>query len=735
MGTSGDMSTSNQYVKYHITIDQGAQSVANNNTNVTVSVYFWRTNSGYSTYGSGTVYCKINGTTYSASVSTSQKITSSGITLFSKNLDIGHNSDGTKTLTCSAWISIDAPLSSSEQSYSQTLTTIPRTSQPSLNASTVTMGNSVTIYTNRASSSFTHSIYYQYGSTGWQTIATGVATSYTWTVPTSFATSTPNSTNLSVTIIQETYASGTYIGYKTVGMTATVPTSYVPTISSVTLSETVSGISAKFGGYVQGKSKIQGVVSASGSHGSTISAYNSTTNSQNFTSSTFTTNEISGSGSKSVSTTVTDSRGRTANATTNYTVIPYTNPTITTFTVARANSSGVLDDQGTYVLCTINASISAVNNLNDKTFTIQYKKSTDSTYTSITITPGGTTYAYNSTYLVSGISTDYQYNFVLTLTDYFATVTNAQNVPTGFTLMDFNQSGKSIAFGQVSTANSTDKKMQIALATEITGDLAVSGNITNANTGYFNGRRMQYIPHGIDNITGWYLALSGSITPQYENLAFSLHVTEVFSGASGILYANIRVDNYVLSVNSFRLSSSGNGLSMSNFTLRTSGSNFYLYAMTYGGYQSYLFEVLSESTLVGQTNSPTFTFNNPAAANTVSTPTGTHPTSYGTQVLYSNASGTNGTITLSETAANFSYFEIYFWGDGYDIVKVYAPNGKKAALFSGNVSGGIMYQYYSGLNISGTSITWSDHNWIWGSSTFSVASTGNGKVYYVIGYR
>ena len=439
MGTSGDMTTSNSHVLYHITIDQGAQSVANNNTNVTVSVYFWRNNTGYTTYGNGTVYCKINGTTYSASVGVSQKITSSGITLFSKNLDIGHNADGTKTLDTSAWISIDAPLSSSEQSYSQTITTIPRTSQPSLSASTVTMGNAVTIYTNRASSSFTHNIYYQYGSTGWQTIATGVATSYSWTVPTSFASDTPNSTNLGMTIIQETYASGTYIGYKTVGLTATVPTSYVPTISSVTLSETVSGLAAKFGGYVQGKSKIQGVISASGVSNSTISSYSSTTNSQSFSASTFTTNELVSSGSQSVSTTVTDSRGRTSSVkTTSYTALAYANPTITTFTVARATSGGVLDDQGTYVLCTINAKIANVNNLNNKTFKIKYKKVSDSTYTEIVITPSGTTYTYNSTYLVSGISGDYEYNFMLELTDYFTTVTNRQNIPTSFKLMDFN---------------------------------------------------------------------------------------------------------------------------------------------------------------------------------------------------------------------------------------------------------------------------------------------------------
>lgn len=126
MGKSGALSTSNQYVKYNIEIIQNSQSIANNTSNVTVKVRFYRTNTGYETYGTGTVYCKINGTQYSASVTPSQKITNSGIVLFSKTLNISHGTDGKKTLTCSAWIDINAPLTSSEQSYSQALTTIPR---------------------------------------------------------------------------------------------------------------------------------------------------------------------------------------------------------------------------------------------------------------------------------------------------------------------------------------------------------------------------------------------------------------------------------------------------------------------------------------------------------------------------------------------------------------------------------------------------------------------------------
>lgn len=126
MGTSSTFSTSNSHVKYNISVSTNWQTVAENYSSVHIKVNFWRNNSGYQTYGTGVVYCKINGETHTASVSPSQKITENGITLFEKDVAVYHNNDGSKYLEVSAWISLDTPLSSSEQSYGEWLTTIPR---------------------------------------------------------------------------------------------------------------------------------------------------------------------------------------------------------------------------------------------------------------------------------------------------------------------------------------------------------------------------------------------------------------------------------------------------------------------------------------------------------------------------------------------------------------------------------------------------------------------------------
>ena len=77
MATSSNFSTSNQYIKYRIIVTENSYSVANNTSNVTVKVQAWRTNQGYETYGTGTCYVNIDGTT---SVSETTKAKLSAIT-------------------------------------------------------------------------------------------------------------------------------------------------------------------------------------------------------------------------------------------------------------------------------------------------------------------------------------------------------------------------------------------------------------------------------------------------------------------------------------------------------------------------------------------------------------------------------------------------------------------------------------------------------------------------------
>ena len=83
-GATYKYSICQEYIKYKIEVTVNSQSIENNTSNITVKVWFFRTNQGYTTFGSGTCYCSINGTSYSQAVTSSQKITSSPIALFTK---------------------------------------------------------------------------------------------------------------------------------------------------------------------------------------------------------------------------------------------------------------------------------------------------------------------------------------------------------------------------------------------------------------------------------------------------------------------------------------------------------------------------------------------------------------------------------------------------------------------------------------------------------------------------
>lgn len=115
MPTSQNFDTSNKYVKYRIEVTVNSQNIQNNTSNITVKVYFFRTNQSYTTYGTGTCNCNINGTSYSQGIGLSQKITSSRIYLLTQTVDIPHGNDGSNSVWVSAYIDHNAPLSIADQ--------------------------------------------------------------------------------------------------------------------------------------------------------------------------------------------------------------------------------------------------------------------------------------------------------------------------------------------------------------------------------------------------------------------------------------------------------------------------------------------------------------------------------------------------------------------------------------------------------------------------------------------
>ena len=432
-----------------------SQSVANNTSTVTARVQLVSTGASYTIVSSANKSgsLTINGATYTfnftASLSGNQTKT-----IYTKTVTVAHNADGTKTCAFSATAGINVTLSGTyygnvTASGNGVFNTIARASTISSVTSSVSVNgtNAVTVNIARASTGFTHYVVFSFG--GYSQAVTGVGTSTSYAIPQSWLNAIPNATSGTATVTVTTYSGSTKIGSAVSGnFTLTVPANVVPTISAVTMAEAVSGLAAQFGGYVQNKSKIAVSITAAGALSSTIKSYKTTIQGANFTAASFTSGILTQSGTSNVTITVTDSRGRTATTTRSITVAPYSAPKITTFTAIRANGLGSADDNGTMALARVVFSVSAVNNKNAKSYIVESKPKTSTNWTTVS---SGSTYTYDSNMLIAGnFSPDASYDLRISLTDYFGTVTAQTDIATAYTLLDFNASGKGIAFGKVS---------------------------------------------------------------------------------------------------------------------------------------------------------------------------------------------------------------------------------------------------------------------------------------------
>jgi hypothetical protein len=278
---------------------------------------------------------------------------------------------------------------------------------------------------------------------------TGVGTSTSYAIPTSWLNAIPNATSGTAKVTVTTYSGSTKIGSAvSKNFTITVPSTVVPTFSSVAVNDTTT-YQGTFGNMVQNKSKPKFTITAAGALGSTIKTYKTVFEGKSYTGATPTTSVITKSGLVTATITITDSRGRTASTTKQWTVVAYTAPKIISFQGSRCLADGTESYEGTYLKVALNFSISSVNEKNAKSYSVEYKLKTATTWTALT---SGSVYALNTSIVsASGfMSIDSSYDIRLSVKDSFVTVTSTFEIPTAFTLLDFNASGKGIAFGKVS---------------------------------------------------------------------------------------------------------------------------------------------------------------------------------------------------------------------------------------------------------------------------------------------
>lgn len=449
-------------IKLKFSWEAGTQNIANNYTPVTwkLQLISMISSAVINSTASKDWSVTVNGTTKSG---TNTVGISGGATktLASGSLNITHNSDGTKTFNYSFSQEFNITYSGSSigtitGSGSGTLNTIPRGSVLGT-ISAFTIGNAITIPITKYSSSFTDTLTISVAGETVKTvnnITNNASVSFTTAELNNIYSLLPTATSGTFTFKLTTKSGTTTIGTSTKSVKGSISSSIKPSISSVSLSEGTSGLASKFGFYIQNKSTLNVSISASAGNGSSIDSYKVVVNGSTYTSRTFTTGVLRTSGSNTITTTVTDKRGRTATNSTTFSVTAYTEPTISSFSVVRCDASGNADEEGAYALVNASASITSLSNKNNKTFTLQYKTKSDSSYTTAQTYTSG--YTYTATNLIiANIDVDEPYDFLLTATDYFSSTLKTLNLATAYTIMDFKANGQGIAFGKVSSNDDT----------------------------------------------------------------------------------------------------------------------------------------------------------------------------------------------------------------------------------------------------------------------------------------
>jgi hypothetical protein len=235
-------------------------------------------------------------------------------------------------------------------------------------------------------------------------------------------------------------------------MTLSVPSSVGLTCSSgwATASPYNTGTAAAgISRYVSGISKAQvtftsSKISTSNAYGASIAYYKIVYGSETSAASPYLTPVLSGTGTKSLTAYVYDSRGRYVSATLSFDVLSYAKPTLMNISAYRSTSSGAASDEGTYISVKADAVYSDLAGGNTAALRARYKTA-DGDYGSYTTLTSGVAKVLGG----GAISTASTYTVEISLSDGLGYDTAyTETIPTASVFFQGNDRGTAAAFGK-----------------------------------------------------------------------------------------------------------------------------------------------------------------------------------------------------------------------------------------------------------------------------------------------
>ncbi|OCN02983.1 hypothetical protein A7X67_06130 [Clostridium sp. W14A] len=444
------------------------QNISANTSTITASLYVHRDSYGPSYADSCIAYININGAramTYTAGFTIGSSWVQIGSTV---TATVAHNADGTKIVNITGYFnsSVTSKLENLSVSQNITLTTIPRASQITASSGSFNIGGSITIYTNRKSTSFTHALNLYFGGYA-TTITYDITDSYTWNTSgwaSVMYQQIPNTNTGTGTLRLITYdAGGSVVGYTELGITAHVVNSN-PSFTNFSYADVDSNTVALTGDssqIVQTKSNLRVTVTgAAAQNYATVSSYRVQYGSKTVTSSSNVISFGTVSASDSLIVSVVDSRGNTAQQSAAISTIPYSPPVISSVSLSRVNNieaGTVLECAGTYAAYMVMKSQYYLK--------YRYKTTSSSTwsdYVTVTPTVSGGDFSFNAS--IGNFDIDSSFNFEIVAFDYYVSIVQSALLPTAKPVF-------SIRDGQIGV-----NKIPENGALDISGDVYISGS-------------------------------------------------------------------------------------------------------------------------------------------------------------------------------------------------------------------------------------------------------------------
>lgn len=539
-----DLIGTNNEQGYHTIRCYGVFNVTGNNWsayNIKASVAGQENSLGYQSYGRGSY------------------------TLVSKDVNVYATNEG----KCS--YSFGGQLTSGYQSSSWAsgtayLPDIPRSSIPTINNQTTNqpnfnIGETIRIYTNRKSTSFTHKVYFNYGETELE-IATGITDYYdydTSTIANALYALIPTEKSYAGTITLKTYSGTTQIGTtKSCNYVANVVNSD-PIFTDFDFADTNSATTTLTGNNkynVNNYSNITATIStsnkASAINGAEMVMYRFVIGNDSVDIPYSNSASVSGTINKAVTGIYTvyaiDSRGNSTAVTKQATsIINYTELVRTTNPSSKRNTGVGEEYTLNYAGNLWNQSFGSVTNT-IVSATYRYKKSTSSTWINGTtnIMPTVSNDTFSFTGLIkgdtnAGFDINDSYNIEVTVADKLSTVT--------YTVLLINgRPNIAIAKDGVSVGAKYD--------TNVGGTLQVNGELFVEINGNKVNVKDLHLPTISDGGNGWTKADYGGYVEYYKNIS----VSKTFSASGWGFLSDIgTLPTDVSSFNSSTMSFSGNG--------------------------------------------------------------------------------------------------------------------------------------------------------------------------------